>query len=480
MRASILIIFLCLGTMAFGQLPGPKPTSPSAPGLPIDSLLMEYSDFLSQVMQYHPLAQQADLKPLMAEAGLKAARGGFDPKLSSNLSQKAFDGKNYFRVLESDLKVPTWGGVTVYGNYRQANGEFLNPELYTPDAGLVSAGVEVNLGKGLFIDKRRAALRKAQVYVQSTEAQRTLMLNELIFEATESYWKWVQAYNEFLIYQQAAQLAATRLQGVISSYRQGDKPAIDTTEALIQFQNRTYLLTKSRMKVNSFRLELSNYLWDDAGNPLELVETATAPKIDTQNLTESETPGQFRHPESPLTDQHPMLRYYSLQVDALQIEQRYKREQLKPKASVKYNFLSGVQNVDFNPTLQNYKWGFDVSIPLFLRKERGELAKVKLEMQQANLNLERKRWHIETKLEALSLKIDLTGQQIDLYTDAVRNYQILLDGESRKFESGESSLFMVNSREQNLIKAELQLLSELTAYPILVADYGRVAGLLGQ
>jgi outer membrane protein TolC len=40
----------------------------------------------------------------------------------------------------------------------------------------------------------------------------------------------------------------------------------------------------------------------------------------------------------------------------------------------------------------------------------------------------------------------------------------LLQGEKRKFEEGESSLFLVNSRETSLITAEIKLISLLGKY----------------
>ncbi|WP_245916264.1 hypothetical protein [Aureicoccus marinus] len=40
--------------------------------------------------------------------------------------------------------------------------------------------------------------------------------------------------------------------------------------------------------------------------------------------------------------------------------------------------------------------------------------------------------------------------------DMIMNYRTLLQGEERKFNFGESSLFLINSRESKLIDAELK------------------------
>ena len=484
MRTLLTLFILMGGFSLFAQTDRPAPAStgstdidnaetsadPGQPGIMVDSLMMGYEDFIAQVLGSHPLASQADITVEQGLAALRAARGGFDPKLSGGYDQKSFDGKNYFTILNSDLAIPTWGGVTVYGNYQQANGEYLNPERSVPQAGLLSAGVEVNLGNGMFIDRRRADLRKAKIYTNSTEVQRKIMLNDLIYDATEAYWNWVHVYNETVIYRQAVFLARTRHDQVVSSFINGDKPAIDTTEALIQWQNRQFLLNEALMKLNSRRLELSNFLWDD-GQPLELRETVKAPRIREQPVERGLVPEV-----NPINPGHPVIQYYNFQLQSLEIDRRYKAEQLKPKLKVKYNLLSGLQDVSMRPELQNYKWGVDLAFPLFLRKERGELQKTKLEIQQTGLSLDRKQLELENKLEALDVKINLTEDQIDLYSDAVSNYQRLLAGEVRRFEGGESSLFMVNSREQSLIKAELQLLQKLTDYPKLLVDYDRVAG----
>ena len=51
-----------------------------------------------------------------------------------------------------------------------------------------------------------------------------------------------------------------------------------------------------------------------------------------------------------------------------------------------------------------------------------------------------------------------TIDQINLYNQTVRDYYGLLDGERKMFNAGESSLFMVNSREIGYIQAQLKLI----------------------
>ena len=64
--------------------------------------------FMLQVLEGHPLAKQAKLIPEFAETYVLKARGGFDPKLNYDLSQKYYGNKMYYSLSDAQLKVPTW------------------------------------------------------------------------------------------------------------------------------------------------------------------------------------------------------------------------------------------------------------------------------------------------------------------------------------------------------------------------------------
>jgi outer membrane protein TolC len=65
-----------------------------------------------------------------------------------------------------------------------------------------------------------------------------------------------------------------------------------------------------------------------------------------------------------------------------------------------------------------------------------------------------------------------------LYRETVANYQRLLDAELRKFSIGESSIFLINSRENKLIDAQLKLIKLESSLPKLEAGVLWAAGRL--
>ena len=145
--------------------------------------VLDRATFVRIVLENHPVARQAALRPALGEEAVRSARGGFDPVATANYDGKRFDEKNYYRLFEAGLKVPTWYGVELFTGFRENNGDRLDPQATTPADGLVELGGRISLGQGLLMDQRRASLRKAQAYLRATAAEQEQMLNDLLLQA---------------------------------------------------------------------------------------------------------------------------------------------------------------------------------------------------------------------------------------------------------------------------------------------------------
>jgi outer membrane protein TolC len=119
-----------------------------------------------------------------------------------------------------------------------------------------------------------------------------------------------------------------------------------------------------------------------------------------------------------------------------------------------------------------YTWGLEFNFPLFLRKERGNIQLTRLKIRDTELGQQQKLLELQNKLRSYyNEQVNLIGQ-VDLYSDAVNNYERLLQGEQQKFDTGESSLFLINSREVSLFQAQLKLIELITKFNI--ADNGLI------
>lgn len=424
--------------------------------------LLTFDVFMDRVKIHHPLAMQADLRLSKGDASLRKARGSFDPKVFSDVSQKYFLDKQYYSVINSGLKIPTWYGIEVKSGYTENDGVFLNPQNSTPGAGLWYAGISVPLGQGLFIDERRAALKKAKIYQESTKAERDLLYNELLYDAGKAYWSWFESYNTIKVYQNALEVGQQRFEAVKQGALLGDKPAIDTVEASIQVQTRMLKLQEANLNYKNATAMLSVYLWVDGIVPLE-VDEITRP-INSEDLGTVTAKQELKDALDSLTNRHPLLQQYQYKVDQLKVDKKWKQEQIKPQLNLKYNAINQpVGNDAFaNYNVNNYTWGVEFSMPVFLRKERGALELAKLKISDAELELVAKQAAFNYKAIAALNNVETTQQQITLYARTVNDYLKLLNGERKMFEAGESSLFMVNSRESGFINTQLKYIQLLT------------------
>lgn len=426
------------------------------------TIILTYQDYIEMVKDEHPMAKRADLKLYEGKAALLYARGAFDPKIYTDVGQKYFKNKQYYSQINGGLKIPTWFGIELKGGYEQNQGTFLNPENSTPNNGLLYGGISIPIGQGLFIDERRAALKKARLFKGISEMEKQILLNELIYAAGSTYWKWFKSYHTLLVYKEAYSLSHERLKAVKLGAELGDRPTIDTLEASIQVQNRKLALQQSQLEFTNSSALLSTFLWAEGIVPLE-VATGTVPES-REIVSVTDTSAALLIQMDSLINSHPELNQSRFKIKQLEVDKRLKREQLKPQLNLKYNPITEyVGNESFeNFTINNYTWGLAFQVPIFLRKERGALKLANLKLQESNLKISNKQEIIRYKAIAARNEWDTTKQQIDLYAQTVDNSRNLLKGEQQLFDLGESSLFLVNSREVGYIKTQLKFIELLT------------------
>ena len=406
--------------------------------------------FLDLVIEHHPLSVRADLQRDRAEAVLRTARGNFDPKLYGDLNQKYFSGTRYYSVIEGGVKIPTWFGVELNAAYERNDGYYLNPEHTVPESGLYAAGLTASLGQGLLFDERRAELQRARVYRQSTVAERQILLNDLIYSAGKVYWDWAGAVAALRVYDEAVGAARQRFEAVSTEAELGNRPAIDTLEARILVQNRLLSRETAQLDLANARARLNAFLWLDGVVPVELEETTLPPPP-------MEVVVAPVLPFAGLPD-NPKLTQTRLKIADLEIDERLQQEYLKPRVDVKYNALlaGGADDPVQELSSNNYKWGVTFSQPLLLRKERGKLALTRIKLSETQLYLSDQTADVEAQVIAYTNEANITAEQFTLAVQNAADYGQLLEGERTLFRGGESSLFLVNSREVSFIDAQLK------------------------
>ena len=420
------------------------------------SNVMTLDEYLGYVKQFHPLVKQANLIVSQGQANLLQARGGFDPKIEVDFDRKQFKSTEYFSVLNSTFKVPTWYGIEIKAGFEQADGAFLNPEFTFPDAGLVTLGIAVPLGQGLIINQRMADLRKAKFFQTLTVAERDLEVARVLFEATVAYANWYRNYQEYILFKDFLRNAEIRYDGIRTLIREGDRPRIDSVEAGILVKSRRLGLEQSRIKLVKSALELSNFLWTDNGIPLELQDfMEPEPRLE-MTIEETLQTNGLLFSEMDFAN-HPKIIALENKVNILRVDKQFKGDLLKPRLDFNYNYLSEPVVVrDFN--WFNYKYGINFSYPLFTRKERGGFRLAKFKLQDAELDLTFENIALRNKIDFQLQEIGSLVIQMSEVNELVSDFQTMLNAEERLFFFGESSIFLINAREDSLLSASLRQL----------------------
>ncbi|PKA97248.1 outer membrane protein TolC [Flavobacteriaceae bacterium MAR_2009_75] len=420
-----------------------------------EEVVLSFNEYLGYVKKFHPIAKQAQLNIDIGQATLMGARGGFDPKVEVDYNRKEFKGTEYYDRLNATFKIPTWYGIELKGNFEQNEGSYLNPESTLPVDGLYSAGISVSVGQGLWINERMATLKQAKIFKERSAVERDLQVNAILFEASLAYFDWVHAYQDTQVYNDFLSNAEVRFEAVKKSAQVGEVAAIDTVEAKIAMQDRELNLEQAKVRFMKSALELSNFLWMGDNLPLEL-QANVIPETDLSGEIDKILEINGMPLDSFTMENHPKLKSLEYKVKELTLAKRLKANKLLPKIELQYNILTEQPEFISNFTSDDYKGGVAFSLPLFLRKERGDLKLAKLKLENAEFELDDAEIRIKNKIVALYRELESFQKQNILIDDVVVNYITMVSAEERKFGFGESSLFLVNSRERKLIDAELK------------------------
>ncbi len=102
--------------------------------------------------------------------------------------------------------------------------------------------------------------------------------------------------------------------------------------------------------------------------------------------------------------QNPVIKTYEFKLNSLEIERRLKFQSLLPSLNLSANLLNrdyyALKGFDAALLQNNYKWGIEFKLPLFLREGRGDYRKAQLNIIETDLELASKRWQIENKIRS--------------------------------------------------------------------------------
>ena len=433
--------------------------------------VLSLEDYYAMVLNYHPIARQAAIFTEKGYFAVQEARGGFDPKLVSEYDRKDFKNLDYFDIWDTYLKIPTLLNVDLKAGYERNSGIFLNPERNVPSDGLFRAGVAVPLGRGLINNSRRIALKKGQFQERNFQNEGNRVLNNLLFDANHVYWTWYENEQKLSLVENNLQLIIQRFNGIREGVLRGENAAIDSVETLIQVQQWENNLVEAKLNVANTLLTVQNFVWSDS-----LQVPYYKPEYQGGVLD--------RRSEDFINQalaSHPDLNKLTIKGSILELDRKQSAEQLKPILDVEYNFFAQKQEESQESFFSsNYKVGVQFEYPLLLRKERAKLQTVKLKQQENNLQIRQKNREVVNKISQSYNKVLAINELISQQERILINYERMLEAEQIKFENGESSIFLLNTRENKKLQSEVKLIELKAKQGKSIGELKWAAGQLHQ
>lgn len=410
------------------------------------------------VKRFHPVARQAELAIERSKAEITSARGSFDPVLSNFIGSKTFDGTEYYSDIAPTLEIPTWYGIELYTGFENLTGNRLNP---SSTSGVNSfAGISVPLAKDLVMDKRRAFLQQARIMNKLAEQERRMALNDLVRDACMAYYEWEKSYRLLQLTDTIISVNRLRFEIIKKTVELGERPPVDTTEALAQLQNFLLLQNQRKFDLLNAGFQLSAFLWKENGEPFDLPSEVVPFDQGINIMDLASNPDEWTW---LAMKGHPELMALDRKLNYLEVEKKLKFQDLLPTIDFKYNLLSKdyYNFKDIGSSLRfenNYQYGITMGIPLRLSEGRGEFQKARINISDNRLKRNMKEREIRLNITSCWNELIALNEQVGIQQKNIRNFQLLADAEVIRFNNGESSVFLINARETAALSAKERLI----------------------
>ena len=412
------------------------------------------SNFIQQVIRNHPAIRAAELGIALGEAEIQAADGQFDPRLGLGFERKFFSDKLYFNKSTAKISQPISPlGIDLSGGFEYNNGVNLNPENSSGTAGVGFIGIDIPLISGLLTDQRRTRVALSRIILEEEKQKFRGSKNDILLDALERYWGWIIEYRKLEVLTEVTANNLQVLNGIKNGFLVGELAAIDTLEANIQYQRLSILLNNQQVIVNLRLNQLRNFIWEESLLPQFTI--VSRPLGSLQPELYNRLIGFDRNIGS-----NPMAILLDLQRRKLRADEQLRKEFVKPRLDLQAKLLYDPgRTLSDQPWLnENYNFGAKLGFPLFFRTARADLQRTRINLDQNELRIKDLNFNLENRLSAINFAINQLRSQLSMMDVLVRDSRRLYEAELRKFELGESSIFLITSRENQFLQNNLSLL----------------------
>lgn len=435
---------------------------------------LRLDEVTASVARAYPALRAALRESDIADADLRTAKGAFDPNLRTTVN---VDPVGYYSQLRvgTEIQVPTplWGA-SFWAGWGYGDNDF--PSYYggyvTNAAGEARLGGSLPFWRNGPIDRRRANVERAELGRTLASASIEQQKIEITRAATLRYWDWVAAGRRRVIAQSLLEIAVARDAGIGARVDHGDIPQIERTDNARAIVQRQGFLVSAQRDVERTAIELSLFLRDERGQPVIVSASRLPDALPEPQPLDAAT---VQRDAGPAQEKRPEVRRLVLQQQQTAIERRWAANQLAPAVDLR---VLGSADLGRNPdplalnrNRPELQLGLVIDIPILNRANDGRVKAADAQLtrleDQKRLMQDRVGAEVADALSALDAARErslIARREVALATE-------LEAAERQRFDLGDSTLLVVNLREQATAESKLRELDARLDFQRALASY---------
>ncbi|MCS7025259.1 MAG: TolC family protein [Bryobacteraceae bacterium] len=424
---------------------------------------LRLEDVLESVNRNYPplLAILRDLD--IARGDMRTALGRFDTVLRLRFDAEEFGFYDNERVDFGIEQATPFLGTTYFAGWRRGEGNFASYDgkLETRSLGELRGGFRLPLFRDRAIDSRRADLRKADLGIDSARLsidQQKIVILQL---ATQRYWSWVAAGQRLQVAEALLKIATDRDAFLRESVRLGQLPQIEVTDNERAILQRRSQIVEAERGLQQATIELSLFYRDSAGRPV-LAQASQLPAgfPPMEAMTES----RLQEDIETALRRRPELQRLVVQRAQTQVDADLARNQLLPNVDLLMSFTAegGSGTVKRGPRELKASVVFD--LPFQRRQAAGRLQAAEARLSQFDLRQQFAREQITAEVQDAVSAVQAAYRRALLIAEEVKVARRLQELEKDRFDLGDSTLFLVNLREQATFEAAVREVAAQSDY----------------
>lgn len=378
---------------------------------------------------------------LIQEKRIIYAKGEFDTKLGAKYEEKQYPiSTAHFNDLY--VEKPMENGMQWLAGYRQANGTQEYNNIKTSDEGEVRIGLQVPINS-LIQGSNQRQLNVSLATLNSLQAASSTQKNlrELYFSIFASYYRLLMQQELMSMEKELLKNAQQRYAFIKTQVELGDLPQISVVEAKQNIVDREQRMAESSNAFMIAKQQLMTYL--------NISEEFFDQNFEIPKLNEFEFQAvTLETAYAKMIKNRPELEILQYEADKIKQERKFASLMKYPQFDAA---VYGVHDLQYN---NGVKFSLEMAFPIEQRKFEGKSSEMQLKKEKNDHEVKKELLIAERIISNAVTTLGTLQQNYKSVLDEVDLAQQLERAEQRKFEIGQSELFMLNLRELKTLQVK--------------------------